>query len=429
MFLRKAILGILLAGVILVGLLERLGVAAFTWFQGEITAAPVDQDYGEARYGVKGTRPVGVRELALGGEAGIDLTLWYPALSVSGKPSSATYPYELKIFGSRGAFALAASKGQAFRNAPYDLPAAPYPLVVLSPGFAIGGKSYGWLAEHLASYGFVVISPEHKETLDPTLLWRSTVSRPQELLATLDYIDEQLQPGGALVGLINTELLAVIGHSYGGFTALAIGGARLDTAGLDDIRRTAFAANDSILFLRDALVPYISDMAELAGLNTIPGYLWPAWNDPRVDAVVSMAGDAVMFGREGLAEITIPVMAIGGTADRDSPYRWGTHLTYESISSAKKVEIALNDANHFIFTGSCDVLRRLVKLVPNNFCSDPVWDRGRAHLLIGHFVTAFLLAEVNQDSKAAALLKGNFSVPGVTFRSQGYTSAFRTRAK
>jgi predicted dienelactone hydrolase len=139
------------------------------------------------------------------------------------------------------------------------------------------------LAEYLASYGFVMISPEHDETLDPPLLWRSTISRPHDLLTTLDYIDEQVQPGGALVGLINTELLAVIGHSYGGYRALAAGGARLDTTGLDDICRIAYAANDPILFLCDALIPYPSDMAELAGRNTIPQGLWPAWNDPRGD--------------------------------------------------------------------------------------------------------------------------------------------------
>ena len=86
---------------------------------------------------------MGVQELALGGEAEIEITLWYPALNAGDRLSGVTYPFQLKIFGTRGAFALAAFEGKAVRNAPHDRLAGPVPLVVLSPGFAIGGKSYG----------------------------------------------------------------------------------------------------------------------------------------------------------------------------------------------------------------------------------------------------------------------------------------------
>ena len=86
----------------------------------------------------------------------------------------------------------------------------------------------------------------------------------------------------------------------------------------------------------------------------MPEGLWhQAWSDPRIDALVSLAGDAFYFGQDGLAEITVPVMAIGGTRDRDAPYMWGTYPTYEYVSSATKVRIALTDAEHMIFTGPC----------------------------------------------------------------------------
>lgn len=97
-------------------------------------------------------------------------------------------------------------------------------------------------------------------------------------------------------------------------------------------------------------------MAELANLGDVPSGLWPAWSDTRVDAVASMAGDAAMFGQAGLAKVTVPVMAIGGTADRDSPFVWSTQRTYEYASSLRKVEVTLNDAEHLIFAGECDRL-------------------------------------------------------------------------
>jgi hypothetical protein len=37
-----------------------------------------------------------------------------------------------------------------------------------------------------------------------------------------------------------------------------------------------------------------------------------------VDAIVALAGAAVVFGPVGLAELSTPVMAIGGTRDADS---------------------------------------------------------------------------------------------------------------
>jgi predicted dienelactone hydrolase len=419
---RKAILGVLVAGSILLGLLSRLGVLALEMVQGEETAVSTSLHRGQAPYSVGGVHLVGIRDLLIDGDTPMEMTLWYPVSNLGNHETTITYPYEIKMFDSPGAIAISTFEGQAIRNAPYDRSTGPFPLVVLSPGFAIGGKTYAWLAEHLASYGFVVISPEHDEQLDPSLLWRSTIVRPRDILTVLSYIDEQVGAGTTLEELINTELVAVMGHSYGGYTALAAAGARLDTAGMEAVCRTAQESNDPIVFLCDALLPHVAEMAELAGLDSIPADLWPAWADPRVDAVVAMAGDAVVFGQAGLAEITMPVMAIGGTGDRDSPYAWGTHATYKYVSSVKKVEIALEGAEHFIFTAPCEVVRRFMKIVPNDFCTDPVWDRNIAHLLISHFTTAFLLAELKQDPVAAAalMLMANEQFPGLTYTARGY---------
>jgi predicted dienelactone hydrolase len=181
-------------------------------------------------YGLPGPYPVGTRGLATGGDTLLEMTVWYPASNEGNRRTAATYPYQLKMGAPFGDVALAASKGQAIDNAPYDRSAGPYPLVILSPGFSIGSAAYGWLAEHLTSYGFVVISPDHSENLDPeTQLWRAAITRPQDVLAVLAYTDEQTGSGGDFEGLIDTERVAVVGHSYGGYTALAAAGARIDT--------------------------------------------------------------------------------------------------------------------------------------------------------------------------------------------------------
>jgi predicted dienelactone hydrolase len=237
----------------------------------------------------------------------------------------------------------------------------------------------------------------------------------------LDYVETQTGPGGAFDEFVNVDQTAVIGHSYGGYTSLAAAGARIDTAGLEATCAEARAAGDPNVWLCDMLTPHISEMAELAGFDTVPEGLWPSWSDLRVDAIVSMAGDAYQFGQAGLAEISVPVMAIGGTLDTDTPYQWGTHPTYEYVSSTRKVRITLEGAEHMVFTGTCGSTSRLAELAFGEFCSDVAWDRDHAHNLVNHFVTAFLLAELEQDSRAASVLAPQgIEFPGMIYEAQGY---------
>lgn len=52
--------------------------------------------------------------------------------------------------------------------------------------------------------------------------------------------------------------------------------------------------------------------------------------------MVSLAGDAHLFDEAGLGELRVPVLAIGGTADTDTPYGWGTGPTYRLAASVRR---------------------------------------------------------------------------------------------
>jgi predicted dienelactone hydrolase len=376
----------------------------------------------EAIYAVPGPHPVGIRDLVIEGDTPLDLTMWYPATNTDNLEEEIKYPYKIKFGAPFGNVSIASSQGGAIRGAPFDISTHPYPLIILSPGFSIGASSYAWLAEHLASYGFVVISPEHHETLDPANeLWRAAIARPQDILTVFAYLDEQAMPDGIFEGLIDTEQVAVIGHSYGGYTSLAAAGARIDTGAFQSQCDSVSGTDEPGAWLCEQLTPHMAEMASLAELDPIPDGLWPAWADPRVDAIVPMAGDAFFFGQAGLAEIGVPVMAIGGTSDVDSPYKWSTHPTYEYASSAKKVRVALEGAEHMIFTGPCGKTPRLLKFFTDEFCADSSWDRVYAHGLVRHFTTAFLLSELKQDPAASnALEPASVIFSGVTYDAQGY---------
>jgi hypothetical protein len=74
-----------------------------------------------------------------------------------------------------------------------------------------------------------------------------------------------------------------------------------------------------------------------------------------------------------------------------------------------------------IFTNNCAAIRWYAKLLAGEFCADTAWDRQQAHDLIGHFTTAFLLAELKQDHDAAAALAPDaVEFSKVTYATEGY---------
>ncbi len=408
-----------------------------------------------AAFTAPGPYAVGTRTLGLtADDRALALVTWYPARVTSGAPR-ADNAIALRMAPPLGTVALAVSRGSAVAGAdalPRPPAGAPtsggWPLVVLSPGFAFSSTAYGWLAEHLASHGFVVVGIEHAEWLDPGRLWAATVDRPADVRALLTAL---AGPSGAavttadampspaddrvaaeawtvddLAGIVDSESVAVLGHSYGGYTALAAAGARFDTGELRDACTQAALDRDPVTFLCDALEPRLEEIAARAGLPAVPGGAWPSWSTAGVDAAVALAGDAVMFGPAGLAGIRVPVLAIGGTADVDAPFRWGTQLAYEASRGARRVEVALPGAEHLVFTGRCDRARRLLDLMPEPFCRDPAWERGKAHAAVRGVVTAFLRAELLGDPAAARWLADPGKLTGgplgaATYREEGYT--------
>ncbi|MEO8392858.1 MAG: alpha/beta fold hydrolase [Chloroflexota bacterium] len=354
----------------------------------------------------------------------IDVRVWYPALNPDNAVEVITYVTHWSKYQFEGLDTSLSSDiaGHAFADGQADVRAAPYPLVVFSHGSGGEPVQMSWLLEHIASHGFVVIAPDHKEIVDASSsdFPRTTIVRPQTISRVLDYAATLTAPTGALAGMIDMERVAVAGQSYGGYTALATAGARFDMAAYAE-RCAALAPDDpdqALCFL----VPSQAEMAKLVGLDSIPQGLWPAMGDARVNALVTMSGDSYMFGEKGLAEVTLPVLAVGGTRDTATPYKWGVRPTYDNVSSQQKILATFENADHYISLTSCADAPSIVdSLGLYFFCSDPVWDMNRAHDLLNHFITAFLLDELKGDQDAAAALAPDqVSFPGITYQAQGF---------
>lgn len=374
-------------------------------------------------YAQRGPYPVGTLEIVIPGEEGVpgreadlNATVWYPALN----PDEADEVTQYQI----GLFVL---PGQALRDAAPDVAGGPYPLVIFSHGS--GGIRYQslFLTEHLASHGFVVIAADHPGNTVLDLLFgggeaafldalvRNFGTRPLDVLRQIAYLDAAVAGDGPLAGLVDMARIAVSGHSFGGYTALAAAGGRLDMDAL-----AAWCAEPLDLTpLADVPLPPVDEaevlsgacfvlqeaetIAAARGLDALPEGQWPTTTDPRIQAAVVMAPyNAPAFGAEGLAAITVPALIMDGSADSVTfPVR-DAYPIFRDLGGEDRTLVVFENAEHYLFVDECSAVA--LRLGQFERCSDPVWDMTRAHDLINHLTTAFLRAQLYGDAAAAAAL-------------------------
>ena len=327
---------------------------------------------------------------------GLEIKAWYPA---NGAAAPISYDVVRKFPGFPSD--PVAITGTALAEAPVA-EGGPFPLVVLSHGFGLNPEWYHTLAEHLATHGFVVLATEHQEGDWSEDVHRATVERPIEVSATLDFAEADEQRDW-----IDVDRVAVVGHSYGGYTALAVAGARLDPPSLE--ARCAGEVDPLVeAYFCGTFVGSEGVLAGHLGLDDVPEGLWPSMRDERVDTIVSMAGDAYLFGEAGLAAVDVPVMVMGGTADTGTPWDWGAQLAFDHVGSAERALVGLEGAEHMIATATCDDMP-FTDMIPESFrsyvCEDPAWDKSEALAVTNELTTAWLRHVLDGERAARRVLE------------------------
>lgn len=263
----------------------------------------------------------------------------------------------------------------ATRDAP--IAAGSFPVAVFSHGHQGYAEVSSFLMEHLASHGWVVLAPDHTDNTLFDGADRATEiywQRPMDLSAVLDWAEA---PGDdPLAGHVG-EGAVVLGHSFGGYTVHALGGAAYDPARLAECA----AGGDDSPFCST----WSADNAAIfeAGLG-----------DPRVLALVSMAaGDFDLFGAEGLGAVQAPVLQLTGTEDPGQ----GDAL-WEVFGRPGSLRVVLDGGGHQGFTDYAGNLEPTATLEP-----EEGWRIVRAYTL------AFALRALG-DERGALLLDGGVEV-------------------
>jgi len=197
------------------------------------------------------------------------------------------------------------------------------PLVIISHGFGADRHFLNYIAHHLASHGITVAALEHPGSnvawlagitlgedgskLSDIMPATEFVDRPQDISFLLDEFERLNQYSSVLGDKLNTRQVTVIGHSLGGFTALALAGAQMN---LPHLRQ--FCEGRSLMGLSPA------DWLQCSAVD-LPDQEYDL-RDRRVTQVMAMS--PVMgriFDAESLGQIDVPLIIVSSSQDSITP--------------------------------------------------------------------------------------------------------------
>ncbi|MGI8504968.1 MAG: alpha/beta hydrolase [Hassallia sp.] len=229
----------------------------------------------------------------------------------------------------------------------------PAPVIVISHGVGSDSGNFEYLANHLASYGFAVIVPNHPgsdaKQLRSLLDGRASeaakpqefVDRPLDVKHVLDELEMRNKSDSRFKGRLNLQQVGVIGQSFGGYTALALAGAKINFQQLGkDCSKQALKDtwNLSLLLQCQALqLPKNQDYK---------------LRDERVKAAIAINPiTSSIFGEAGLKEIQTPVMIVGSSDDTIAPALYEQILPFSWIANTQKYLVVLEGGTHFSTIG------------------------------------------------------------------------------
>lgn len=199
---------------------------------------------------------------------------------------------------------------------PKNLTEKEIPVVVFSHGLSSQPKDYAVGLRHLASHGYVVVAPQHpgsdsvwikglingtnKDVFDVN----EFINRPKDLSYVMDEL--QRRNAGSFQGRLMLDNIGVAGHSFGGYTALAVGGAKIDFGYLNaECNKTYAAVDVSLLLECQALKLPRKDYN---------------FKDSRVTSIIAYNPvNRSLFGPKGIAAIPLPTMFVSGSYDPAAP--------------------------------------------------------------------------------------------------------------
>lgn len=275
------------------------------------------------------------------------------------------------------------------------------PTLIISHGLASDRARFEPLARHLASYGFAVAVPQHPgsdyQQLQDLLSGQASDlfepqqfrDRPADISRVLDHLEELNQT--QFSGRLNLENVGILGHSLGGYTALAVAGAPINFDQLEaDCNLETLPVNPSLFLQCRAL--------ELPRTAT-------EFGDPRVGAILAINPvNSSILGASGLAKIDTPVMVVASSLDLLAPAVLEQVKSFTWLTSRDRYLVLKENDHHFFDVGG--------------FASEDLPDLGGfvrpsaavTHAYINALSVAFFKVHIAGESEYRSYLQSGYAI-------------------
>ncbi|MDJ0673984.1 MAG: alpha/beta hydrolase [Calothrix sp. MO_167.B42] len=284
------------------------------------------------------------------------------------------------------------------------------PLVVISHGFGANRTFLAYLARHLASHGITVAALEHpgsnsmavnqatnKGNLQDLISPTEFSHRPQDVSFLLDEFAKLNSQPGVLNSQLNANKATVIGHSLGGYTALALVGAQLDLEHLRRFCQSTFS-----------LAKSPGDWLQCAAKGLKGRKL--QFQDSRVKNAIAfnpLVGE--IFGPQGMAKVKNPVLIFTGTEDTLTPAISHQIKPFQQLQGNKYLLTAIG-GTHLSISDSTYKNSAINNIVPEK--------RGQQTQPLRQMLQGITLAFIQQQTPSAKAYQ--------PFLTPGYVQSFST---
>lgn len=311
----------------------------------------------------------------------LTLEIWYPAVIPEKRIELSKY--EDNYFKEEAII----YRGRALRGAELNKDSEKYPLIIISHGYPGTRYMMTYLAENLASKGYVVASISHTESTvrDQADFASTLLNRPLDIEFTLERISQFAESGSEhfLAGAVDTDNTGLIGYSMGGYGVINAAGAGFTEEAVD----------------LDWGVPGDHLKIRQAGNESYQKSL-----DERIKGVFAMApwgANTGFWNQETLEGFKVPAFFVAGDQDDVSGYENGVKKLFDWAVNTDRYLLTFKNARHNIAPNAYGV-DPLVSIEMDAAdlmrYNEPVWDNRRLNNLIQHFATAFMGIHIKNEN-------------------------------
>lgn len=317
----------------------------------------------------KGVAPMYDRELTV--------EIWYPAALKDGEKELTSYDELMGTANDPKRPTIPFTfPGRAMRDAAsID---GEFPLVVVSHGYVGSRYLMTYLTENLASKGYIVAAIDHTESTfrDAGGFTSTLLNRSKDISFVINEMTNLGQTDKGLKGKMDSENIAIIGYSMGGYGVLNVAG-----AGYSEAFDKGFGQFTGGSKLLGPLV-YGS-----------PGYKGEV--DSRIKAVIAFAPwgmERAAWSAESLKGLKVPTFFVVGSQDDISGYEKGVKAIYEGAVNTDRYLLTYENARHNVAPNPppAESLQPGLPFDEYYRYAEPSWDQRRMNNINQHFVTAFV---------------------------------------